>query len=124
MNINTITLNNVIELLKEVTDNTLREKIIQLAVNNKASSSNIVDKSKNEFEYSSPYSLSEQKHVDSLQLELFSMNIFDTLRSTKRQATYPMRKGKIIPRVMIRIFIRVLIELPNFTARRHKFDKL
>ncbi|KAG5620268.1 hypothetical protein H5410_005486 [Solanum commersonii] len=42
MNINTITSNNMIELLKKVTDNTLREKIIQLAANNKASSSNHV----------------------------------------------------------------------------------
>ncbi|KAG5632664.1 hypothetical protein H5410_004381 [Solanum commersonii] len=59
MNINTITFDNVIEHLKKVTDNTLREKIIQLAANNKASSSNVVEKSKNEFEYSAPYSLSE-----------------------------------------------------------------
>ncbi|KAG5591004.1 hypothetical protein H5410_041518 [Solanum commersonii] len=34
LNINTITSDNVIELLKEVTQNNLREKIIQLAVNN------------------------------------------------------------------------------------------
>ncbi|KAG5599211.1 hypothetical protein H5410_030581 [Solanum commersonii] len=33
LNINTITTDNVIELLKEVTDNNLREKIIQLVVN-------------------------------------------------------------------------------------------
>ncbi|KAG5570680.1 hypothetical protein H5410_060446 [Solanum commersonii] len=44
MNINTITSDNVIELLKEVTDNTLLENIIQLAANNKASSSNVVEK--------------------------------------------------------------------------------
>ncbi|KAG5587418.1 hypothetical protein H5410_047852 [Solanum commersonii] len=59
MNINTITSDNVIELLKEVTNNTLREKIIQLVANNKASSLNVVEKSKNEFEYSAPYCLSE-----------------------------------------------------------------
>uniref|UniRef100_M1DDN2 Zinc knuckle family protein n=1 Tax=Solanum tuberosum TaxID=4113 RepID=M1DDN2_SOLTU len=59
MNINTITSDNVIELLKEVTDNTLRERIIQLAANNKASSSNVVENLKNEFKYSAPYSLSE-----------------------------------------------------------------
>ncbi|KAG5630650.1 hypothetical protein H5410_002367 [Solanum commersonii] len=59
MNIKNITSDNVIKLLKEVTDKTLREKIIQLAGNNKASSSNVVEKSKNEFEYSAPYSLSE-----------------------------------------------------------------
>ncbi|KAG5609427.1 hypothetical protein H5410_020708 [Solanum commersonii] len=59
MNINIITFDNVIELLKEVTDNTLRKRIIELAANNKASSSNVVEKSKNEFEYSTAYSLSE-----------------------------------------------------------------
>ncbi|KAG5577375.1 hypothetical protein H5410_057509 [Solanum commersonii] len=46
ININTSTYDNVIELLKEVTYNTLREKIIQLATNNKSSSSNIVEKIK------------------------------------------------------------------------------
>ncbi|KAG5631561.1 hypothetical protein H5410_003278 [Solanum commersonii] len=59
LNLNTITSDNVIELLKEVTDNSLHEKIIQLAANNKASSSNIVEKSINEFVYSAPYSLSK-----------------------------------------------------------------
>ncbi|KAG5605285.1 hypothetical protein H5410_026777 [Solanum commersonii] len=59
INIHTITFNIIIELLNEVTDNTLCEKIIQLAANNKANSSNVTQKSKNEFEYSSPYSLSE-----------------------------------------------------------------
>ncbi|KAG5614983.1 hypothetical protein H5410_014807 [Solanum commersonii] len=39
LNLNTITYDNVIELLKEVTDNNHHEKIIQLAVNNTASSS-------------------------------------------------------------------------------------
>uniref|UniRef100_M1DIC7 Zinc knuckle family protein n=1 Tax=Solanum tuberosum TaxID=4113 RepID=M1DIC7_SOLTU len=41
MNMFTITADNVIELLKEVTDNTLREKIIQLAAGKTSSSSNI-----------------------------------------------------------------------------------
>ncbi|KAG5580722.1 hypothetical protein H5410_051349 [Solanum commersonii] len=59
LNMNTITSDNVIELLKEVIDNTLREKIIQLATNNMASLSNIIERSKNEFEYSAPYCLSE-----------------------------------------------------------------
>ncbi|KAG5582535.1 hypothetical protein H5410_053162 [Solanum commersonii] len=40
MNMFTITADNVIELLKEVTDNTLREKIIQLAAGKTSSSSN------------------------------------------------------------------------------------
>ncbi|KAG5619565.1 hypothetical protein H5410_004783 [Solanum commersonii] len=61
LNINTITSDNIIELLKEVTDNNLHEKIIQLNVNNNISSSKNVEKQKNdfEFEYSAPYSLSE-----------------------------------------------------------------
>jgi len=53
----------VIELLKEVTDNNLREKIIQLVVSNTASSSfsKNTEKQKNDFEfdYTAPYSLSE-----------------------------------------------------------------
>ncbi|KAG5599617.1 hypothetical protein H5410_030987 [Solanum commersonii] len=63
LNLNTITSNNVIELLKEVTANNLHEKIIQLAVSNTASSSfsKNSEKLKNdfEFEYIAPYSLSE-----------------------------------------------------------------
>ncbi|KAG5590215.1 hypothetical protein H5410_040729 [Solanum commersonii] len=159
MNTFTITADNVIEILKEVTDNTLREKIIQLAASKTSSSTSIPSdkKVKDEFNYSAPYSLSEvhnrlsskqitiilknqlyppiilgtpfinaiypftninakgfsatyknqdisytfitepisrdinsiiemkQKHVDYLQLEIFSMNIFDTLKSAKVQ---------------------------------------
>ncbi|KAG5571206.1 hypothetical protein H5410_060972, partial [Solanum commersonii] len=61
LNINTITSDNVIELLKEVTDNNLRDFFFQLAVTNNASSSKNSEKQKNDFEYeySSPYSLSE-----------------------------------------------------------------
>ncbi|KAG5572428.1 hypothetical protein H5410_062194 [Solanum commersonii] len=61
LNVNTITFDNVIELLKEVTDNDLRDKIIQFAFNNSASSSKPVEKSTNdfEFEYSTLYSLSK-----------------------------------------------------------------
>uniref|UniRef100_M1DIL5 Zinc knuckle family protein n=1 Tax=Solanum tuberosum TaxID=4113 RepID=M1DIL5_SOLTU len=62
LNINTITSDNVIELLKEVTDNDLREKIIHLAASNNASSSfsknSEIQKNDFEFEYSAPYSLS------------------------------------------------------------------
>ncbi|KAG5629417.1 hypothetical protein H5410_001134 [Solanum commersonii] len=39
LNVNTVTSDNVTELLKEVTDNDLREKIIHLAANDNASSS-------------------------------------------------------------------------------------
>ncbi|KAG5580146.1 hypothetical protein H5410_050773 [Solanum commersonii] len=42
MNMFTITADNVIELLKEVTDNTLREKIIQLAASKTSSSSHSI----------------------------------------------------------------------------------
>jgi len=62
LNIQTITSENVIELLKEVTDNDLRDKIIQLAVNNSNASSSkpVVNFKKDfEFEYAAPYSLSE-----------------------------------------------------------------
>ncbi|KAG5577035.1 hypothetical protein H5410_057169 [Solanum commersonii] len=152
MNMFTITANNVIELLKEVTDNTLREKIIQLAASKTSSSSHSIPddkKVKDDFVYFAPYSLSEvhnrlsskktmlyppiilgtpfinaiypftninakgfsatykdrdinntfitepvsrdinaliemkQKHINYLQLEIFSMNIFDTLKASK-----------------------------------------
>ncbi|KAG5596056.1 hypothetical protein H5410_037288 [Solanum commersonii] len=61
INMFTITTDNVIELLKEVTDNTLREKIIQLAASETRSSTSIPSdkKVKYEFNYSAPYSLSE-----------------------------------------------------------------
>ncbi|KAG5592677.1 hypothetical protein H5410_043191 [Solanum commersonii] len=63
LNLNTITSDNVLELLKEDTDNNLREKNIQLAIDNTASSnfSKNSKKQKNdfEFEYIAPYSLSE-----------------------------------------------------------------
>ncbi|KAH0633634.1 hypothetical protein KY284_036420 [Solanum tuberosum] len=49
MNMFTITADNVIELLKEVTDNTLREKIIQLADSKTNSSSNIPNDKKVEY---------------------------------------------------------------------------
>ncbi|KAG5571564.1 hypothetical protein H5410_061330 [Solanum commersonii] len=62
INMFTITIDNVIELLKEVTDNTLREKIIQLAASKPSSSSHSIPddkKVKDDFVYSAPYSLSE-----------------------------------------------------------------
>ncbi|KAG5599911.1 hypothetical protein H5410_031281 [Solanum commersonii] len=85
MNINTITFDNVIELLKEVTDNTLRERIIQLAANNKASSSNVVEKSKNEFEYPAPYSLSEVNNRLSRQHVVIRDTSFDDLKGEIEQ---------------------------------------
>ncbi|KAG5615075.1 hypothetical protein H5410_014899, partial [Solanum commersonii] len=133
---------NVIELLKEVTNNTLREKIIQLAASETSSSTSIPSDKKNKVcishffflvknqlyppiilgtpfinaiypftninakEFSATYKNQDisytfitepisrdinaliemkQKHVDYLQLEIFSMNIFDTLKSAKEQ---------------------------------------
>ncbi|KAG5580833.1 hypothetical protein H5410_051460 [Solanum commersonii] len=119
MNMFTITADNAIEILKEVTDNTLCEKIIQLAASKISSSSHSIPddkKVKDDFVYYAPYSLCEvhnrlsskqtmvvnytfitepvsrdinvliemkQKHINYLQLEIFSMNIFDTLKATK-----------------------------------------
>ncbi|KAG5586840.1 hypothetical protein H5410_047274 [Solanum commersonii] len=56
MNMFTITTDNVIELLKEITNNTLREKIIQLAASKTGSSTSIRSdkKVKDEFNYSTP----------------------------------------------------------------------
>ncbi|KAG5600858.1 hypothetical protein H5410_032228, partial [Solanum commersonii] len=83
MNMFTITANNVIELLKEVTDNTLREKIIQLAAGKTSSSSNIPNdkKVKDEFNYFSPYSLSEvHNRLSSKQTMIIRDTSFDDLK--------------------------------------------
>ncbi|KAG5585410.1 hypothetical protein H5410_045844 [Solanum commersonii] len=80
MNINTITSDNVIKLLKGVTDNTLREKIFQLAAYNKARSSNVVEKSKNEFEYSAPSSLFEVNYRLCKQHVVIRDTCFDNLK--------------------------------------------
>ncbi|KAG5578568.1 hypothetical protein H5410_058702 [Solanum commersonii] len=97
MNINTITFDNVIELLKEVTYNTLREKIIQLDVNNKASSSsssNVVEKTKNEFEYSAPYSLSEVNNRLSKQHVIIHDTSFDDLKGEIEQLKQEIKSLK------------------------------
>ncbi|KAG5596408.1 hypothetical protein H5410_037640 [Solanum commersonii] len=83
VNMFTITVDNVIELLKEVTDNTLREKIIQLAAGKTSSSSNIPNdkKVKNEFNYSVPYSLSEvHNRLSSKQIMVIRDTFFDDLK--------------------------------------------
>ncbi|KAG5577377.1 hypothetical protein H5410_057511 [Solanum commersonii] len=94
ININTITSDNVKELLKEVTDNTVCEKIIQLATNNKASSSNIVEKSKNEFEYSTPYSLSEINDRLSRQHVVIRDTSFDDLKGEIEQLKQKIKSLK------------------------------
>ncbi|KAG5610322.1 hypothetical protein H5410_021603 [Solanum commersonii] len=83
MNMFTLTANNVIELLKEVTDNTLREKIIQLAAGKTSSSSNIPNdkKVKDEFNYSAPYFLSEvHNRLSSKQTMIIRDTSFDDLK--------------------------------------------
>ncbi|KAG5584356.1 hypothetical protein H5410_044790 [Solanum commersonii] len=83
MNMFTITANNVIKLLKEVTDNTLREKIIQLAASKTSSSTNIPSdkKVKDEFNYSAPYSLSEvYNRLSSKQIMVIRDTSFDDLK--------------------------------------------
>ncbi|KAG5570663.1 hypothetical protein H5410_060429 [Solanum commersonii] len=84
MNMFTITANNVIELLKEVTDNILREKIIQLAASKTSSSSHSItdDKRvKNDFVYSAPYSLSEvHNRLSSKQTMVARDSSFDDLK--------------------------------------------
>ncbi|KAG5567877.1 hypothetical protein H5410_065108, partial [Solanum commersonii] len=93
MNINTITFDNVIEHLKKVTDNTLREKIIDFFANNKASSSNVVEKSKNEFEYSAPYSLSEVNNRLSKQHVIRDIS-FDDLKGEIEQLKQEIKSLK------------------------------
>ncbi|KAG5595410.1 hypothetical protein H5410_036642 [Solanum commersonii] len=74
---------NVIELLKEVTDNTLHVKIIQLVAGKTSSSSNIPNNKKvrDEFNYSAPYSLSEvHNRLSSKQTMIIRDTSFDDLR--------------------------------------------
>ncbi|KAG5580110.1 hypothetical protein H5410_050737 [Solanum commersonii] len=83
MNMFTITADNVIKLLKEVTDNTLREKIIQLAASKTRSSTSIPSdkKVKDEFNYSAPYSLSEvHNRLSSKQTMVIRDISFDDLK--------------------------------------------
>ncbi|KAG5616239.1 hypothetical protein H5410_016063 [Solanum commersonii] len=84
MNMLTITADHVIELLKEVTDNTLREKIIQLAASKTSSSSHSIPddkKVKDDFVYSAPYSLSKvHNRPSSKQTMVFRDSSFDDLK--------------------------------------------
>ncbi|KAG5615566.1 hypothetical protein H5410_015390 [Solanum commersonii] len=83
MNMFTITADNVIELLKEVTNNTLREKIIQLVASKTGSSTSIPSdkKVKDEFNYSAPYSLSEvYNRLSSKQTMVIRDTSFDGLK--------------------------------------------
>ncbi|KAL3359794.1 hypothetical protein AABB24_016335 [Solanum stoloniferum] len=84
MNLLTITADNVIELLKEVTDNTLREKIIQLAASKTSSSAHSISddkKVKDDFVYSAPYSLSEvHNRLSSKQTMVVRDSSFDDLK--------------------------------------------
>ncbi|XP_049392307.1 uncharacterized protein LOC125856724 [Solanum stenotomum] len=81
-------------LLKEVNDNTLRENIIQHAANIKASSSNVVEKSKNEFEYSDPYTLSEVNNRLSKQHVVIRDTSFDDLKGEIEQLKQEIKSLK------------------------------
>ncbi|KAG5609121.1 hypothetical protein H5410_020402 [Solanum commersonii] len=83
INMFTITADNMIELLKEVTDNTLREKIIQLAASKTSPSTSIPSdkKVKDEFNYSTFYSLSEvHNRLYSKQTMVIRDTSFDDLK--------------------------------------------
>ncbi|KAG5579995.1 hypothetical protein H5410_050622 [Solanum commersonii] len=83
MNMFTITPDNVIDLLKELTDNTFHEKIIQLAASKTSYSTSIpIDKKgKDEFNYSAPYSLSEvHNRLSSKQIMVICDTSFDDLK--------------------------------------------
>ncbi|KAG5591282.1 hypothetical protein H5410_041796 [Solanum commersonii] len=83
MNMFTITADNVIELLKEVIDNTICEKIIQLATSKTSSSTSIPSdkKVKDEFNYFAPYSLSEvHNRLSSKQTMVIRDTSFDDLK--------------------------------------------
>ncbi|KAG5612058.1 hypothetical protein H5410_023339 [Solanum commersonii] len=83
MNMFTITADNLIELLKEVTNNTLREKIIQLAASKTGTSTSIPSdkKVKDEFNYFAPYFLSEvHNRLSSKQTMIIRDISFDDLK--------------------------------------------
>ncbi|KAG5620262.1 hypothetical protein H5410_005480 [Solanum commersonii] len=83
MNMFTIIADNMIELLKEVIDNTPRERIIQLVAGKTSSSSSIPNdkKVKGEFNYSAPYSLSEvHNRLSSKQTMVIRDTSFDDLK--------------------------------------------
>ncbi|KAG5632659.1 hypothetical protein H5410_004376, partial [Solanum commersonii] len=98
LNINTITFDNVIELLKKVTDNNLREKIIQLAVNNNTSSSKTIEKPKNDFE--GDIFSCENDEFYKLQSQFEDMNIntitFDNVIELLKEVTDNTLRDKII----------------------------
>ncbi|KAG5573564.1 hypothetical protein H5410_063330 [Solanum commersonii] len=82
-NMFTITADNVIELLKEVTDNTLHEKITQLAASKTSSSTSIPSdkKVKDEFNYFAPYSSTEvHNRLFSKQIMIIRDTSFDDLK--------------------------------------------
>ncbi|KAG5622157.1 hypothetical protein H5410_007375 [Solanum commersonii] len=83
MNMFIITADNVIKLLKGVTDNTLHEKIIQLAASKTSSSTSIPSdkKVKDKFNYSAPYSLSEvHNRLSFKQTKVIRDTSFDDLK--------------------------------------------
>ncbi|KAG5603953.1 hypothetical protein H5410_025445 [Solanum commersonii] len=122
MNMFTIIADNVIELLKEVTDNTLCEKIIQLHAGKTSSSSNIPNdkKVKDEFNYSVPYSLSEvHNRLFSKQTMIIRDTFFDDL---KGEIEHLKKEIKFIKQNHIICDHRLTqIESAN-SKRKHKVD--
>ncbi|KAG5612245.1 hypothetical protein H5410_023526 [Solanum commersonii] len=82
MNMFTITADNVIELLKEVTDNTLREKIIQLVTGKTSSSTSIPSdkKVKDDFNYSPLLLVQVHNRLSSKQTMVIQDTSFDDLK--------------------------------------------
>ncbi|KAG5579998.1 hypothetical protein H5410_050625 [Solanum commersonii] len=109
MNMFTITADNVIEHLKEVTDNTFREKIIQLIASKTSSSTSIpCDKRvKDEFNYSAPYSLYEvHNRFSSKQTMVIQDTSFDDLNG---KIEYLKKEIKFLILFMITVLLRLTL---------------
>ncbi|KAG5609981.1 hypothetical protein H5410_021262 [Solanum commersonii] len=152
MNMFTITADNVIEFLKEVTDNTLREKIIQLAaVHNRLSSKQTMiirdtsfDDLKGEIEHlKEKIKFIKQNHIicDHRLTQIESANSKgknkvdnstseeNTLANTlnidpKQNMAVILAEGEDHPPQNIRIVIRILIQLSSYTKGRNELAYL
>ncbi|KAG5571696.1 hypothetical protein H5410_061462 [Solanum commersonii] len=123
MNMFTITADNVIELLKEVIDNTLVEKIIQLAASKTSSSTSIPSdkKVKYEFNYSAPYSLSKvHNRLSSKQTMIIRDTSFDDL---KREIEHLKEEIKFLKKIHI-IYDHRLTQIESANSKgKNKVDE-